>query len=72
VTVKEAQEGNVCRVCGEPVIAGPAPRGWKTKFRAVQWPEPVVLNYGKEFAHRRCLEAQAAGNPVPPQAGAAR
>jgi len=43
LTVKEARKLNICRFCRENSNAkGPD--------------NPLVLNYGKEFAHRKCID----------------
>lgn len=42
MTVEEARERRVCRVCGEAIHA---PGG----------PLALTLNYGEEFAHTSCL-----------------
>lgn len=66
ITVKEAQDRGVCRICEESVnIGGPAPMGWKTEFREQVFPVHLVLDFGNEFAHKKCLapagEADAEG-----------
>jgi hypothetical protein len=40
-TVREAQKANLCRVCGKPVDH-------------VRPSNPILLNYGAEFAHQDC------------------
>lgn len=46
-TVQEAQSRRMCRICGGPS----SPTKELGSF---------VLNYGKEFAHEKCLERERA------------
>lgn len=41
-TVEDAKQLNVCRICKKSSIPLPD--------------NPLILNYGKEFAHQKCLE----------------
>lgn len=42
MSLKEAQERGVCRICGMPQQAGPG--------------FPFLTDFGKEFAHEKCLK----------------
>lgn len=56
MTVKEAQEKCVCRLCGESVSFVGQPIFWKTEFGKRMFPGKIlVLNFGEEFAHEACL-----------------
>lgn len=56
ITIYEAREQNRCRICGETIeMKGGNPVGWKDEFREMLFPVHVVLNFGKEFAHGKCL-----------------
>lgn len=46
LTVGEAREKGVCRICGEKAGAKMNPDGTV---------DPFVLNFGKEYAHESCL-----------------
>ena len=48
LTVEDAQRLDVCRIC-----RGPAKATWPDNH--------FCLNYGKEYAHRRCLDKEAVG-----------
>jgi hypothetical protein len=60
VTVQEARERKVCRICGQPVSNPKAqPKDWQTEFGERLFPYPALtLNFGDEFAHTACIEAQ--------------
>lgn len=60
MTVQEAREKRVCRVCGESVATPKgSPKGWETEFGERLYPfPPLTLNFGDEFAHTSCLEEE--------------
>lgn len=51
LTLQQAQETGCCRICGKDA---------KSTIYSVENPlvvsNPLVLNYGKEFAHQKCLD----------------
>ena len=52
-----AQRSAKCRLCGEYFGGdGMLPRGWAYEFREMVFPTHVILNFGKECAHAKCLE----------------
>lgn len=57
MTVQEARERNVCRICGEPIKnVGGQPKGWQEEFGQRLFPPPAItLNFGDEYAHTACL-----------------
>ena len=61
IALEEAQRRRVCRVCGEPLCArgpmggDPLPRGWTRDYAELLYPVHVILNYGAECAHAKCL-----------------
>lgn len=57
MTVEEARENRVCRICGKPIVRDPGgmPKGWQTEFGKMVYPERVTLNFGEEHAHTGCL-----------------
>lgn len=55
MTVEEARERRVCRICEQPVPSM-GPKGWPTEFREMVYPVAVTLNFGDEFAHTQCLK----------------
>lgn len=66
MTVSEARERRVCRVCGGPIdVTGPA--GWSEDFGELVYPVAVTLDFGLEFAHTACLKgATPAPDSRPP------
>jgi len=60
MTVKEAREQRVCRVCGVPILGGKGSLlGWESEFGERLYPPPALtLNFGDEFAHTTCLGAK--------------
>jgi hypothetical protein len=68
LTVEEARERRVCRVCEIPIIGVLAPMGWAHEYGHMTYPDRITLNFGEEFAHTACLEAQGApGGPDGPE-----
>lgn len=59
LTLEEAKEHYRCRICGEKVLVGACPKGWREEFGEQVYPEHVVLDFGEEFAHGRCLGREA-------------
>src|SRR5262245_23317656 len=43
--LEKAQKSRTCRICGQPMSAAPG--------------NPFVFNYGKEFAHQKCLDNES-------------
>ena len=64
LTVAEAREQRVCRICEKPIPEKGYPKGWQFDFGEMVFPVKFTLNYGKEFAHTSCLET-ILNNPVP-------
>ena len=59
MTIQEAKEKSVCRICEKPIGRGPGkPMGWTSEFREMVFPEKITLNFGEEFAHTDCLKSQ--------------
>jgi hypothetical protein len=55
MTVAEARDQRVCRICGQPVKGG-GPIDWPLIFGKMTFPSRLTLNFGDEFAHTDCLE----------------
>lgn len=65
LTVKDARERRCCRLCGIPVrVSKGVGNGWALRFARVMTTDykDVQLDYGKEFAHRECLEKEKSGD----------
>lgn len=63
MTVQEAKEEGVCRVCGHSVATLLMPEtawrdGWRDRFGNRIRVFPIALNYGDEFAHEDCLRLE--------------
>jgi len=58
MTVRQAQERRVCRVCGRPIDYPSYPNGWweHEQVSAVRHGEEVSTKNGAEYAHTACLE----------------
>ncbi len=58
LTLEDAKLTNCCRICKvliiEPGTSG-RPEGWKEQFGSMLYPLNVTLNFGREFAHTKCL-----------------
>lgn len=65
LSLKEAQDRGVCRFCEKTFsrAAHGEPHGWKFDFGEMMFPEQIILNFGKEFAHKICLEKARDENP---------
>lgn len=51
-----AQRNARCRICGKVFHgAHTFPVGWETRFASLIYPEHVVIDFGKECAHAKCL-----------------
>ena len=55
LSVPEARERRVCRICRTAIRVDGAP-GWPMELPRVTHPVAVTLNYGGEFAHAQCLD----------------
>jgi hypothetical protein len=52
----KAKELGVCRVCEIPFKGiDVQPAGWQDRFGSLVYPQSIVLDFGKEFAHEACL-----------------
>ena len=60
LSVQEAREQRVCRVCQKPMPADSKgrPQGWQFDFSKESMPEKITLNFGKEYAHTGCIVGQ--------------
>jgi len=58
MTVAEARDKRVCRICEQPIHSAPTtlPKGWETQFGEMVFPGAITMNYGEEFAHTGCLK----------------
>lgn len=56
ITVEEAKNRRVCRICEQPIPNPGAPKGWTEEFGKMVFPIRVTLNFGEEFAHTDCLD----------------
>jgi hypothetical protein len=56
MTVEEAREKRVCRVCKKPIydLKG-TPKGAEEEFGSMVYPQKITYHFGKEFAHTDCL-----------------
>lgn len=61
--VQEAQRLGVCRVCRDPLKTGAAPAAAVERFANQMYPNVLVFNYGEEYAHQACLNAEVAQCP---------
>jgi hypothetical protein len=61
MTVEQARNKCVCRICGKPIaVSKGLPKDWETIYKVRVFPRPnVVLNFGEEFAHEECLNVDA-------------
>lgn len=57
LTLKEAQEQHRCRICEDSIVFDTtgSPSGWTHEFDELIFPLHVILRYGEEFAHAKCL-----------------
>lgn len=55
-----AQRSAKCRICGESFFNEGLPQGWGHDYREMIYPVHVILNFGEECAHAKCLERQNA------------
>ena len=51
-----AQRGAKCRICGESFAGNGMPMGWAYEFDEMIYPVHVILKFGKECAHAKCLK----------------
>ena len=51
-----AQRSAKCRLCSESFAGEGMPKGWAYEFREMVYPIHVILNFGEECAHAKCLE----------------
>lgn len=56
LTVQEAREKRVCRICEQPIQTQGSPKDWPILFGEMTYPLQVTLNFGEEFAHTACLK----------------
>ncbi|NDQ57314.1 MAG: hypothetical protein GZ088_09610 [Acidipila sp.] len=57
MTVAEAREKRVCRVCGlKPDFGDAMPKDYAVMFDEMLKPVQFTFKYGKEFAHTECLK----------------
>jgi hypothetical protein len=56
ITVEEAKQRRVCRICEQPISGAGCPVGWTEEFGRMVFPIRITLNFGQEFAHTDCLE----------------
>ena len=66
LSVAEARERRVCRICRTAIRVDGAPGG-PMELPRVTHPVAVTLNYGGEFAHTQCLDS--VGLAAEPAAG---
>jgi hypothetical protein len=56
MTVAEAREKRVCRICRKPIpVLKGTPKGAEEEFGRMEYPQKVAYNFGDEFAHTDCL-----------------
>lgn len=53
-----AQRSAKCRICGEHFFkkGDVIHKSWAYCHKAMLYPQHVILNYGEECAHAKCLE----------------
>lgn len=65
LSVEEARQRRVCRLCEQPVFPNGTPEGqpmgWAHEFGKMVFPYQIILDFGREFAHAECLEKAAGG-----------
>jgi hypothetical protein len=66
MTVKEAREARVCRICGRPISLHGGPANAPFVFGEMTFPEQITFNYGEEFAHTDCLKERNELPRTPP------
>jgi len=59
MTVAEAREKRVCRICELPISLSGTPKDAPLEFRQMVYPQKLTFNFGEEFAHTACLEKQS-------------
>ncbi len=55
MTVAEAREKRVCRICEKPIDLSGGPKDAPMEFARCVWPAKLTFNFGSEFAHTDCL-----------------
>jgi len=58
LSVEEAREKRVCRICEKSISSVIGPEGWPFGFNEMVFPIAITLNFGKEFAHTDCLKSK--------------
>ena len=56
MTVQEAKKRRVCRICKQRISTDGWPKNALHEFGKLVFPERIILNFGREFAHAKCLE----------------
>ena len=58
ISLEQAQAQRRCRICGETLCEDndAFPKGWQHEFAEMVYPVHVIINFGKECAHARCLD----------------
>jgi hypothetical protein len=55
MTVEEARNARVCRVCREAINLSGTPKDAPLEFGCMTYPQRITFNFGDEFAHTDCL-----------------
>ncbi len=55
LSVKEARENRICRLCGKKIQVYGVSENWEFEFRELIYPIKLTLNFGEEFCHTECL-----------------
>ena len=59
LTVEQARKERRCRVCGEPLGTNAMqPLGWHEDYREMVFPVAIILNFGAEYAHPKCVNQE--------------
>lgn len=68
LTLNQAKKTGCCRICGHEMNVNPTSTQWQSSARFLHNGVDVTLNFGKEFAHTKCVNKQAEdGNQQVPE-----
>jgi hypothetical protein len=62
MTVAEAREKRVCRICEKPISLAGGPVDAPLEFGSQVFPQKLTFDFGAEFAHTDCLNKTISGD----------